>query len=91
MAEYEISNEYEIPTDFRTTESRYPFENMEVGQSFFIIPEYEEETLKRLSNRIAQARQAFQKRKARMGEEVQFTQRLRTENDETGYRIWRVK
>jgi len=91
MSDYEISKAVPIPTDFRSTELKYPFDEMLVGDSFFIIPEYEDETVKRLGNRIAQARQAYQKRKARLGVEVQFTQRLWTEDETAGYRVWRVK
>ena len=91
MAEYKISRAVPIPTDFRSTELKYPFDEMLVGDSFFIAPEYEDETVKRLGNRLAQARQAYQKRKARLNVEVQFTQRLWTEDETAGYRVWRVK
>jgi hypothetical protein len=91
MADYEISKGVPIPVDFRSTEMKYPFEEMLVGDSFFIAPEYEDENVKRLGNRLAQARQAYQKRKAKLGVEVQYTQRMWTENEVPGYRVWRVK
>jgi|TARA_R100001530_G_scaffold954_2_gene1669 hypothetical protein len=90
MADFKVDAGIPIPTDFRSTELKYPFETMGVGDSFFIQPEYEDETVKRLANRLAQARQTYQKRRARQGEEVKFTQRIRTENGVSGYRVWRV-
>ncbi len=91
MGDYKIDSEVPVPTDFRSTELKYPFEEMKVGDSFFIPPRSEEETVKGLGNRVAQARQTYQKRMARREEEVRFTQRMRTEDDVTGYRIWRVQ
>jgi hypothetical protein len=89
---YKIERTVPVPTDFRTTDRKYPFEEMEVGDSFFITPEYEDETIKRLSNRMAQARQAYQRRGMKQNTPVQFTQRIWTdeETEETGVRIWRI-
>ena len=90
--EYKIENTVPIPTDFRTHDRKYPFEDMEIGESFFIAPEYEDETVKRLSNRIAQARQAYQRRCMKQQAPVQFTQRIWTDDEtgEVGIRVWRV-
>ena len=43
-----------------------------------------------MSNRVAQARQGYQKRMAKQGFEVKFTQRQWTEDEVAGIRIWRV-
>jgi hypothetical protein len=79
-----------IPEDFHTSTRKYPFEDMEVGSSFFVGPNYEDETVKQIGNRIAQARQSYQKRCVRQGQEVRFTQRMWTEDNIAGYRVWRV-
>ena len=90
MADFELEDNIPIPPDFHEGSRKYPFVDMKVGQSFFIAPEYEDETVKRLGNRIAQARQAFQKKMAKLETPVQFTQRIDTKDDIVGYRIWRV-
>ena len=90
MGDYKIDSGVPIPTDFRQTELKYPFDEMNVGDSFYISPRSEEENVKRLGNRIAQARQAYQKRMGKRGEEMRFTQRMWTEDGVAGYRVWRV-
>jgi hypothetical protein len=87
---YELDKSVPIPTDYRSTDIKYPFDEMEIGDSFFIVPEYEDETVKRVGNRVAQARQSYQKRMARQGTEVKFTQRQWVEEDIAGLRVWRV-
>ena len=93
---YELDKSVPIPTDYRSTDIKYPFDEMEIGDSFFISPEYEDEDTKRLSNRIAQARQGYQKRMAKQGTEVKFTQRQWVEDyggkegPIAGLRVWRV-
>tara|TARA_R100000808_G_scaffold15950_1_gene36350 strand:- start:7071 stop:7349 length:279 start_codon:yes stop_codon:yes gene_type:complete len=89
--EFVIDSGIAIPEDFHATARKYPFEEMEVGESFFIGPNYEEETQKQIGNRIAQARQSYQKRCAKQGKEVTFTQRMWTDAGIAGYRVWRVK
>jgi hypothetical protein len=90
--EYKIEKTVPIPTDFRTHDRKYPFEDMAVGDSFFSVPEYEDETVKRLSNRIAQARQSYQRRGIKQNNPVQFTQRIWVDEEtgKTGIRVWRV-
>jgi hypothetical protein len=80
-----------IPEDFHTSTRKYPFDDMEVGSSFFAGPNYEDETQKQIGNRIAQARQSYQKRLAQQDTEVTFTQRMWSEDGVQGYRVWRVK
>jgi len=86
-----IDSGIDIPEDFHSTARKYPFEDMEVGDSFFAGPNYEEETQKQIGNRVAQARQSYQKRLAKQGTEVTFTQRMWTDAGVAGYRVWRVK
>ena len=90
MGDYKIESGIPIPTDFRQSGLKYPFDEMNVGDSLFIPPKSEEENVKQLGNRIAQARQAYQKRMAKRREEVRFTQRMWTEDEVASYRIWRV-
>ena len=79
-----------IPDDFHSSNRKYPFEEMEVGESFFAGPNYEDETQKQIGNRVAQARQSFQKRMAKQDVEVRFIQRMWNDAGVAGYRIWRV-
>ena len=97
MAEFKIDSGIAVPTDFHSNQRKYPFEDMEIGQSFFVGPSYDDETQKQIGNRVAQARQSYQKRKAKQGDEVRFTQRQWTEDDPDeireilGHRVWRVE
>ena len=91
MAEFKIDSGIAVPTDFHSNQRKYPFEDMEIGQSFFVGPSYDDETQKQIGNRVAQARQSYQKRKAKQGDEVRFTQRKWTEDDILGQRVWRVE
>ena len=90
MAEFKLESAIPIPTDFRTTEFKYPLEDMKIGDSFFIAPN-EDETVKRLAGRLSQATQAYQKRMLRQGLARRYTKRLWTENEQSGYRVWRVE
>ena len=89
--DFVIDSGIAIPEDFHVATRKYPFEDMEVGDSFFVGPNYEDETQKQIGNRVAQARQAYQKRLAKQGAEVTFTQRMWTDAEVRGYRVWRVK
>tara|TARA_R100001143_G_scaffold60746_2_gene60515 strand:- start:2450 stop:2731 length:282 start_codon:yes stop_codon:yes gene_type:complete len=89
--DFEIDTGIAIPEDFHTAARKYPFEDMNVGDSFFVGPNYEDETQKQIGNRVAQARQAYQKRRAKQGLERSFTQRMWTDAEVRGYRVWRVK
>lgn len=88
---FTIDSGIDIPDDFRVSQRKYPFEEMEVGDSFFLPPEYEDDSPKRLSGRVAQARQAYQKRCAKQGMEKRFTQRQYTQDGIFGVRVWRVE
>tara|TARA_R100001244_G_C5063176_1_gene109391 strand:- start:128 stop:409 length:282 start_codon:yes stop_codon:yes gene_type:complete len=87
---FEIEDDIPVPPDFHTGLRKYPFAEMKVGQSIFLAPEYEDESVKRLGNRVAQARQSYQKKMAKLKTPVQFTQRIDTKDETLGYRVWRV-
>jgi hypothetical protein len=75
-----------VGSDRRAAERKYPLSEMKVGQSFF-LPLEEGDDIKRMGNRISQARQGYQKRT----EGVRFTQRIWEEDDVIGIRVWRVE
>ncbi|HAT65744.1 MAG TPA: hypothetical protein DCS66_14320 [Flavobacteriaceae bacterium] len=89
--DFVIDSKFAIPEDFHTATRKYPFEDMSVGDSFFAGPNYADETQKQIGNRVAQARQAYRKRLAKQDTEVEFTQRMWSEEGYYGYRVWRVK
>lgn len=91
MTDFKIDAGIAVPENFHTGTRKYPFEEMNTGDSFFIGPNYEDETQRQIGNRVAQARQTYQKRCAKQGIEVVFTQRKWTEQDILGQRVWRVK
>lgn len=91
MTDFKIDSGIAVPENFHTGTRKYPFEEMSAGDSFFIGPNYDDETQRQIGARVAQARQAYQKRCIKQGIEVTFTQRKWTEQDVLGYRVWRVK
>lgn len=84
----EIEDNIPVPpgSDRRAVERKYPLSELKVGQSFF-LPLEEGDDLKRMANRLSQARQGYQKR----NEGVRFTQRMWEKDGEVGIRIWRVE
>jgi hypothetical protein len=82
-----IDNDIPVPvgSDRRSGERKYPLKLLNVGDSFF-IPLEEGDDLKRMANRLSQARQTYQKR----NEGVRLTQRMWEEKNTIGIRIWRV-
>lgn len=84
----EIEDDIPVPpgSDRRSVERKYPLAELKVGQSFF-LPLEEGDDLKRMANRLSQARQSYQKR----NEGVRFTQRMWEKDDVVGIRIWRVE
>ena len=84
----EIEDDIPVPpgSDRRSVERKYPLAELKVGQSFF-LPLEEGDDLKRMANRLSQARQGYQKR----NEGVRFTQRMWEKDDVVGIRIWRVE
>ena len=83
-----LDDDVPVPTgsDRRPAEKKYPLSQMKVGQSFF-LPLEEGDDIKRMGNRISQARQGFQKR----NDGVRFTQRIWEEDEVIGIRVWRVE
>ena len=88
LMEIKIDDNVPVPvgSDRRSGERKYPLSEMKVGQSFF-VPMEEGDDIKRMGNRMSQARQTYQKR----NEGVRFTQRIWEENDTIGIRVWRVE
>ena len=88
MIDIDIDKDIPVPTgsDRRNFEAKYPLKQMNVGDSFF-LPLEEGDDIKRMGNRLSQARQGYQKR----NEGVRFTQRIWEQKGETGIRIWRVE
>tara|TARA_R100000149_G_scaffold60384_2_gene29560 strand:- start:102 stop:365 length:264 start_codon:yes stop_codon:yes gene_type:complete len=75
-----------IGSDRRSGSRKYPLSEMNVGDSFF-LPMEEGDNIKRMGNRMSQARQTYQK----SHEGVRFTQRIWQEDEVIGLRVWRVE
>ena len=84
----EIEDDIPVPpgSDRRSVERKYPLAELKVGQSFF-LPLEEGDDLKRMGNRLSQARQGYRKR----NEGVRFTQRMWEKDGEVGIRVWRIE
>jgi|TARA_R100000700_G_C3077285_1_gene84648 hypothetical protein len=84
----EIEDDIPVPpgSDRRSVERKYPLSELKVGQSFF-LPLEEGDDLKRMANRLSQARQTYQKKH----EGVRLTQRMWEKDEQIGIRIWRVE
>ena len=84
----EIEDEIPVPpgSDRRSVERKYPLSELKVGQSFF-LPLEEGDDIKRMANRLSQARQTYQKKH----EGVRLTQRMWEKDEQIGIRIWRVE
>ena len=90
----DTDNVYPIPKDTRGTRgSRYPWPIFEVGNSLFFTPDDDEDTSKRLKNRLDQSWRTHSKKQ---DPEWKFTSRISLENDpktkkqRSGVRVWRV-
>ena len=84
----EIEDDIPVPpgSDRRSVERKYPLSELKVGQSFF-LPLEEGDDIKRMANRLSQARQTYQKKH----EGVRLTQRMWEKDEQIGKRIWRVE
>tara|TARA_R100000426_G_scaffold3287_6_gene5617 strand:- start:3946 stop:4230 length:285 start_codon:yes stop_codon:yes gene_type:complete len=84
----EIEDDIPVPpgSDRRSVERKYPLSELKVGQSFF-LPLEEGDDIKRMANRLSQARQTYQKKH----EGVRLTQRMWEKDEQIGIRIWRVE
>ena len=76
-----IEHDIEIPDSFLEGRNIYPFNEMQIGDSFLVLPETEDESL-RLYNNVQAAASMYAKRN-----NVKFSARRET----IGIRIWRVK
>jgi len=82
--EVKIDKGIPLPTDMRN-ELKYPFAEMEVGDSIFFVLE-EEDNANRMKNRLSQATRTFGRKS---DPERHFVIRYRLENEISGVRVWR--
>ena len=75
-----------LPED-RRSNTKYPFGNMEVGDSFFVQVAAGDNG-DRLKNRLSQASRTFGKRQ---DPERKYILRTRLENEISGVRVWRTE
>ena len=76
-----IKIETEVPVPTKTTrKSKYPFREMEVGNSFFVN---EKESVARLQQKLSAAASMFCKKNP--------AYKFKTQAFDTGVRLWRVK
>ena len=75
-----------LPED-RRANVKYPFGNIEVGDSFF-VPVVAGDNGDRLKNRLSQASRTFGKRQ---DPERKYILRTRLENEISGVRVWRTE
>lgn len=80
---FQIETGYEIPKRRVTTESEYPFDHMEVGDSF-LYPAQEGDELTKLATRVRAAVGNYRKREGNA--EKKFTVRI----VDYGVRCWRI-
>ena len=83
--QYDIEKGVPLPEDMRGGGTRYPFDQMETGDSIFFSLD-EGDNAKRLKNRLSQASRTFGKKQ---DPEWHFVLRFRLENELSGVRIWR--
>ena len=91
----ELDTDIPISKDTRGTRgSRYPWPIFEVGNSLFFTPDDDEDTPKRLKNRLDQSWRTHSKKQ---DPEWKFTSRMSVETDSktkkerSGVRVWRMK
>ena len=84
----EIEDDIPVPpgSDRRSVERKYPLSELKLGQSFF-LPLEDGDDIKRMANRLSQARQTYQKKH----EGVRLTQRMWEKDEQICIRIWRVE
>ena len=82
---YKIESGIEIPIARAGFKSRYPFEQMEIGQSFFVPKDYGKKEKASLKDRLNGSRIGAQRR----FKPKRFA--LRTMTNPDGYRIWRIE
>lgn len=82
MSEFEIEKGIPVPEIIERRASHYPWEQMEVGDSFYAPVQGEEDTVSRVRNRLNQAR-ANAKKKYGIDTIINA--------DHKGVRVWRIK
>ena len=89
----ELDTDIPIPKDTRGTRgSRYPWPIFKVGNSMFFTPDDDEDTSKRLKNRLDQSWRTHSKKQ---NPEWSFTSRIsaevdpKTKKERSGVRVWR--
>lgn len=78
---YKIDKNVPVPAELRGRKAKYPFKEMEVGDSFF-IPKTE-------TARTTLYNASATPRLVKLG--FKFTMQTKTENGVEGFRVWRVK
>ena len=90
-ANFEPDMDVPLPTDTRSTTS-YPWDKFGVGASFFFQVENDQDTSKRLKNRLDQSTRTFARKQ---NPPWKFTLRMRLEEvggkEKSGVRVWRIE
>ena len=91
----ELDTDIPIPKDTRGTRgSRYPWPIFKVGNSMFFTPDDDEDTSKRLKNRLDQSWRTHSKKQ---DPKWNFTSRIaleidpKTKTERSGVRVWRIE
>ena len=91
----ELDTDIPIPKDTRRTRgSRYPWPIFQVGNSLFFTPDDDEDTSKRLKNRLDQSWRTHSKKQ---DPKWNFTSRIaleidpKTKKERSGVRVWRIE
>jgi len=90
-ADFKPDMDVPLPTDTRNSTS-YPWEKFQVGASFFFQTDREDDTAKRLKNRLDQSTRTFAKKQQ---PPWKFTLRVKLEEVDkkeiSGVRVWRIE
>ena len=91
----ELDTDIPIPKDTRGTRgSRYPWPIFQVGNSLFFTTDDDEDTYKRLKNRLDQSWRTHSKKQ---DPKWNFTSRIaleidpKTKKERSGVRVWRIE
>ena len=91
----ELDTDIPIPKDTRGTRgSRYPWPIFKVGNSMFFTPDDDEDTSKRLKNRLDQSWRTHSKKqdpKWNVTSRISLEADLKTKKERSGVRVWRIK
>ena len=91
----ELDTDIPIPKDTRGTRgSRYPWPIFQVGNSLFFTPDDDEDTSKRVKNRLDQS---WRNHSKKQDPKLNFTSRIaleidpKTKKERSGVRVWRIE